>query len=289
MKKRTWLYILLILLCIGIFFAYRAVDRISADTVSPEISITSEQLEISVKDPKSALLKGVTAKDKRDGDVTGSLVVESMQLLDQDGTLTVTYAAFDKAGNVTKAERQVKYTDYESPVFSLSEPLLFVENSSFDVLSVVGAHDVLDGDIQHRIRATSLDDVSISTLGTHYVQFRVTNSLGDTVEKVFSVEVYPSGVYEGKLTLTDYLVYLPVGSAFRAENYLDEFTYSRDTTYLRGGLPENFTLSTNGWVDTQTPGVYSLAYTVTYTQVNTYNPDSSRMYDAYSKLIVVVE
>ena len=289
MRNRKWPYVLLIILCLVIFGAYRAVRQISADTEAPKITVDTKQLEVSVQDDKSALLQGVTARDNRDGDVTASLLVENIRLLDKAGTVTVTYAAFDKAGNVAKAERQVQYTDYESPKFSLSDPLIFVQNSNFDILSIISAQDVIDGDIQHRIRATSLDESSVATLGNHEVQFRVTNSLGDTVEQVFPVEVYAAGTYEAGLTLTQYLVYVPVGSSFRAESYLEDFTLNRETTSLRGGLPDDFSLRTSGKVNTDTPGVYPVAYTVTYTPENQGNAQMVRKYTGYSKLIVVVE
>lgn len=289
MKKRKWLYLLLIIFCLLVFGAYRAIDRVSTDTEAPKISMNSELLQVSVQDPKSALLRGMSANDSNDGDVTASLVVESMRLLDQDGTIMVTYAAFDSAGNVAKAQREVQYTDYESPKFSLSAPLIFTQNSNFDVLSVIGAQDVIDGDIQHRIRATSLDETSIAMPGSHSVQFRVTNSLGDTVEHILPVEVYPAGTYAAELTLSEYLVYLPVGASFRPEAYLGKFTLNRETTSLEGGLPRNYTLHTAGWVDTQTPGVYSISYTVTYTPENDVRSEYNKTYDGYSKLIVVVE
>lgn len=289
MKIRRWPYLLLILLCLLLFGVYRAVGQLRADTQAPKISIDSQLLQVSVTDDKSALLQGVSAKDNVDGDVTASLVVESTRLLEKDGTITVTYAAFDKAGNVAKASREVQYTDYASPKFSLTGPLVFVQDSNFDVLSVINAQDVLDGNIQHRIRATSLDETSIAMLGNHQVQFRVTNSLGDTVEQVLPVEVYPAGTYDAALTLTQYLIYLPTGSAFRAEDYLGEFTLNRETTSLRSGLPLNYSLRTTGAVDAQTPGVYPVAYTVTYARVNEANPDNSQHYSGYSKLIVVVE
>ena len=48
-------------------------------------------------------------------------------------------------------------------------------------------------------------------------------------------------------------------------------------------------LKTTGTVDTQKPGVYSVGYTVTYTQPDSGNSGESRSYSGYSKLIVVVE
>lgn len=289
MRKRDLPYVLLIALCLVVFAVYRIVDRIGADTEAPKISVDTQQLEVSVQDDKSALLQGVTASDNRDGDVTASLLVENIQLLGTDGTITVTYAAFDRAGNVAKAQRQVQYTDYESPKFTLEAPLVFAQGSNFDVLSVIGAQDVVDGDIQHRIRATSLDTNPLSTPGNHHVQFRVTNSLGDTVQKVFPVEVYASGTYEATLALTEYLVYVPVGTAFRAEAYLDTFTVNHETFDLNNVFPEEYSLRTSGKVDTNTPGVYSVSFTVTYTPKYEGDFQIGRKYTGYSKLIVVVE
>ena len=289
MRNKKWPYLLLIALCLVVFVAYWAVNQIVADTEAPKIAVDSQQLEVSVQDDKSVLLQGVTAMDNRDGDVTASLLVENIRLLDTDGTVTVTYAAFDRAGNVAKAQRQVRYTDYESPKFTLSAPLVFAQGSNFDVLNVIGAQDVMDGDIQHRIRATSLDATSVSTLGSHEVQFQVTSSLGDTAKAVFPVEVYAAGTYEAALTLTEYLVYVPVGTTFLAETYLKEFTLSQKTISLKNGLPNGYSLRTSGRVNTNSPGVYSVGFTVTYTPENEGNTQMVRKYTGYSKLIVVVE
>ena len=54
-------------------------DKNSTDSSMPEIKISEQQIEASVKD-KDALLKGVVAMDKKDGDITGNLVVESRNL-----------------------------------------------------------------------------------------------------------------------------------------------------------------------------------------------------------------
>ena len=281
MKNRNWIYLLLILVCIGAFFGYRMVNRMSADTVAPEISVDTQLLEVSVQDERSALLQGVTAKDKRSGDVTASLVVESIRLLSSDGAATAVYAAFDEAGNVAKADREFRFTDYVSPRFSLSGPLSFSANSNFDIMGLISVMDAVDGDISHRIRATVLDESSLGMVGNHQVQFRVTNSLGETTELVLPVDVY-SSEYQAKLELTDYLVYLKTGASFNPNAYLDTFTLNREETSLTRGVPEGLTLRTTGEVDTRTPGVYAVAYRITYERNNL-------TYTGYSKLIVVVE
>lgn len=289
MKKLNWLLVLLIILCCAVFVGYNAYENMKTDAVAPEIHMGEQIPEISVADPKSALLQDITATDNKDGDVTASLVVENVSLLDNNGRLLVKYAAFDRAGNVAKAEREAQYTDYESPRLILDGPLLYPANISFDVLETVGAVDVIDGDIQHRVRATAQEEYSISEEGTHAVKFQVTNSLGETVSRIFPVEVYQSEMYEADLELTDYLVYLQTGDEFDPENYLDCFILKGDEISLRYGLPEDYALKVSGTVHTRIPGTYAVKYRVTYSEYDSRNPDKDRQYVAYSKLIVVVE
>lgn len=282
MKKQNWISIGLIILCVAVLLGYRAIVRLRTDVTPPVIAVEEQLLELSALEPRNALLQGVSAQDKVDGDVTASLVVESVRLLRPDGTATVTYAAFDKSGNVAKAQREVRFNDYESPHFSLRQPLLFSQTSSYDVLSIIGAQDMLDGDISHRIRATVLDEISTGYAGTHDVQFRVTNSLGEMVELVLPVELYTPSLFEGNLTLTDYLIYLEQGDHFNARSYLDSFSLGRETISLRSGVPEEIGLVISGKVETGVPGVYVIDYEAVYEQ-------GTQVYTAYSRLLVVVE
>lgn len=285
MKKKDWVCLLLAAVCLGVLVCYRTLGSLRTDKTAPEITMEDRMPELSVLDSRETLLQGVTARDDVDGDVTDSLVVESVRLLRTDGTVTVTYAAFDRAGNVAKKTREVLYTDYESPRFALSQSLLFGQKN-YDLLSLITASDMLDGDITGRIRATALDEVVSGYSGTYRVRFQVTNSLGDTVDLVLPVEVYTPGTNEASMTLTDYLIYLEAGESFNSRAYLDEFTVGRDIISIEGNLPNTMKLNVSGTVDTGTPGVYVVNY-----QLN-YCPDANRseqVYTAYSKLIVVVE
>lgn len=288
MKKKIWVPLVLIGLCLIVFFGYRLAVAGSKDTAAPQIQMDSEQPRLSVTASEEELLQGVTATDNKDGDVTASLLVESIRLQGTDGTATVRYAAFDKAGNVAKADRQVYFTDYESPRFSLSAPMAMQQNSSKDVMSIITASDLLDGDISRRIRATTVSEEPVSGVGVHQVEFRVSNSLGDTVRLVLPLEVYPAGSYSATLTLTDYLIYLPAGAKFSPEAYLDTFFWRNEELSLQEGLPEYLLLEIDGTVDTRTPGVYSLGYTVRFaTEGETYQGGQS--YAGHSRLTVVVE
>jgi len=74
------------------------------DETAPEITIPGDALTIDLGDATAAL-KGVTAKDDKDGDVTSSLKVTAG--LDYVGVGTLTYSVEDKAGNVATKTRPV--------------------------------------------------------------------------------------------------------------------------------------------------------------------------------------
>ena len=280
--KKNLLYLAVILLCVNLFVLFLFVYNRQTDTQPPVIHFAQGQLEVSVGDPQSALLQGVTAQDQVDGDVTASVVVAQVRLLQSDGTIQVTYAAFDHTGNATRAVRTARYTDYKSPRFQLGRSMTFAANTAFDLFREVKAQDQVDGDISHRVRITSLDEQSVTALGVHLVQLRVSNSLGETVELEIPVEVYPAGTYGATLHLTDYLVYVPAGRQLSAESYLDSFVANGQPISLAGGLPEGFSLEMKSDVKPEVPGVYTVEYRVT-------RQDETNSVTGYAKLIVVVE
>lgn len=283
MKHRIWLPITVMVISIGLLVTYLYYSRAATDSVAPVITVADPERipRISVKDPQAVLLEGVTAKDDRDGDVSASLVVEDLGLISQDQTITVTYAAFDKAGNVSKAQRQLRYTDYIGPRFQLSAPLVYTFGAHFDVLNQIQVTDPLDGDIRHKVKTMLLDDEALTAEGIHEVRFRVTNSLGDMEELILPVEVQYSGRFNAQLQLTQYLVYLKAGAKFTPERYLSQVVLRGSAIHISSQLPEGATLKTEGTVNTAKSGVYPVSYTLSGPQDGGWS--------AYSKLIVVVE
>ena len=88
------------------------------------------------------------------------------------------------------------------------------------------------------------EDTLITSVGTHMVQFQVTNSLGDTVAYVLPVEVYDPEPYDATLTLKNYLIYVEKGGTFSAPAYLESFFFRGDEIDLRGNLPYGYSLKT---------------------------------------------
>lgn len=266
---------------------YNYLFVLSDDTSAPEITIDSEVIEVSVKATEEELLSGVSAKDKKDGDVTENVLIEGILPITEENTATITYAAFDSSGNVSKASRTVKYVDYEAPVFGQTGSLSFAENTSPDVLGFMSAHDVIDGDISGRIKGMIISETtSLNFKGIHQVEFRVTNSMGDTEHIVLPVEIYENGAYNAALELSDYLVYLKVGDEFDPKIYPEKLRVGNFVYYV---MDENesgtrkpakeMDIDVENGVMTEIPGIYSVIYTVTYAD----------RYIGYARLNVVVE
>lgn len=246
----TILIVLAALSVIGLgVYRFLAVHSTSGE--SPVISFDSNLLEVTTSATEGELLQGVTATDAEDGDVTDSVLVETSTHFVSDKTVEVTYAAFDSQGHVTKAKRSVRYVDYTSPRFHLSGSLMFSEAGVSELLSYIGAQDCIDGNISSRVKVSSLEaGTLLNTPGNHPLEFRVTNSTGDTAYLKVPVEVV-SGYNSGRqIPLTDYLVYLPLGSEFDPKAYLSE-SYANDRE-----------LAISGDVNTEVPGVYDVHYTI---------------------------
>ena len=263
MKRRYFLLSLVAAAAIGLFGAYLFLTHNMKDTTPPVITVEEEILEISVESGEELLMNGITATDDRDGDVTASLLVESIYGMSEDHVTTVTYAAFDRAGNVAKLQRQVRYTDYRKPRFRLFGSLCFPYNSGFDLLDYVGAEDVLEGDIRRRVRVTLISDTgSISEIGSHVVRFQVTNSLGDTVQMDLPLEVYDPEWYTASVELDEYMVYLKTGTVFKAADYLKSFSVRGEETDLSRGATGGIQCDIDSDVNTAVPGIYRVKYTL---------------------------
>ena len=229
MKRINVLLLMVLAVATGLFAGYHLWVHNRLDTVGPVLTIDEGILEVSVQDSEEALMQGIRAVDDRDGDVTATILVESIYGINDDNITTVTYAAFDRAGNVSKIQRQVRYKDYENPRFELYGSMTFTFGSGFDLLEYIGAVDVIEGDIGRRVHATLISDTKgITAQGRHQVKLQVTNNLGDTVEMVMPVEVFDPEWYVADVELTDYMIYLERGADFKPRDYLKGFILRGD-------------------------------------------------------------
>lgn len=231
------------------------------DNVVPVITADSDSLHLSVKATDNDLLKGVSAHDDRDGDVSSSLLVAGKSNFIEDGVIRVDYAAFDSHNNVGTYSRRVIFDDYHSPRFSSEKPLVLHSESTYD-FSFFQATDVLNGDISHKIKI--LTDSNTATSSSEYpIEIEVTNDYGDVEKLDLIMDVVTTREYNLQYpALKEYIVYIPVGDEVDFRSYLigirkgdkilsfDESEYTPDSVEIED------------YIDFYTPGKYTVTFSL---------------------------
>ena len=231
----------------------------SINTDLPAISNNIELLEVSVADDESALLEGLTARDATDGDLTDQIMVAAISHFVEENVVNVKYVVFDAHHNAATLTRKVRYTDYESPRFSMSRAAVIARGSNFDVLSHVKVMDCIDGDISRQIRVIN-NMVNIYSAGVYPVTMEVTNSCGDVSQLTLWVTVLDKE-NNAAITLSQYIVYAQQGSEF------DPYSYIGTVTDTAGMYLPKEKVQVKGSLDMNTPGTYRLEYSYTDTLI----------------------
>lgn len=244
----------------------------NSDPHGPEIQMDSKEIEVSIHAKEEQLLQGVTAADKKDGDVTDSLLVESQGMFISPGKRKIVIDAFDSNGNVTKAERVIKYSDYVSPRITLSGPLRAPISNINQLTEVITVEDCLEGDITDAVQLTPMRSSDTFSLpGDYRMKISVVNGVGDVVEVPVTVELYENlqDSSKAKALLSDYLIYTKVGQEIDPSEYLEgvvvrnvEYRWDDEVTgtiipYTRNQID----IENNVKIDT--PGVYDVIYSIT--------------------------
>ena len=195
--------------------------RVIDDRTGPVFHMDNRTVEVSVKEGQEALLKGLTATDAKDGDVSGSVIVESIDPFTGTGSRIVNYAAFDSDNHVTHAKREMVYTDYEPSRFHLSRPLTFAMNT-VNILNGISVEDSIDGDLTRNVRMMSDSEIDTAHVGEYSARLKVTNSAGGVSYLPVTVEIYDASVFHRLplLYLKEYAVYVERGSDFDERDYL---------------------------------------------------------------------
>lgn len=102
-KKIAGILLIFCVLLAGVFYRMQS----GIDRTPPKIEISSEEIVYEEGKDKAVLLEGVTAIDAVDGDVSDTLVVDSILPMEGKAKATVIYYAKDKSNNVAKETRVV--------------------------------------------------------------------------------------------------------------------------------------------------------------------------------------
>lgn len=240
-------------LCAFLGFTFHA--KKTVDMTYPVIKVPSAQIEVSIASAEEELLRDVTAYDEKDGDLTDSIIIESFSQFIDNGVYTVTYAVADSDCHVSKASRTVRYTDYTSPKFYLTRPLVFNVGEKVDFKNVVGAVDCLDGDISDKVTFLASDYTS-TTAGVYTLSVQATNSRGDMIYMDLPVYVEQNSQLAPKISLKKAIMYAPKGMEFDWNVYVAGVTNN-------GKPAEDYKVEISTDYDSNTPGMYSVHYYVT--------------------------
>ena len=251
--------------------------RIIDDRMGPVFHMENRKIEVSVKDGQEALLKGLTATDAKDGDVSGSIIVESIGPFTGTGSRIVNYAVFDSDNHVAHTNREMVYSDYEPSRFHLSRPLTFAMNT-VNILNGISVEDSIDGDLTRNVRMVSDGEIDTAHVGEYSARLKVTNSAGGISYLPVTVEIYDASVFHGLplIKLKEYVVYVERGSDFNERDYLTSvvingISYSvteEEGTFGNPAETQEETQRTLSYemvdiesaVDTDVPGYYEVLY-----------------------------
>lgn len=238
-------------MAIGLFVLSEVQERMDEDPHSPVITCDTDEIEIPVDYTREQLMEGVHAEDQEDGDLTDEIIVGEFSQFIDDGVSELSYVVFDSANQPAVCERKVRFTDYESPKFSLTGPLVFNAGDVNNAANMIRVQDVLDGDITELLLNKN-DDISYQIPGTYSIEVEVTNSFGDMQSAVLPVHV--ADAQAQLLGNPSPLIYVEKDGSFDAGALAGKLTGDRQTPVNA----QEVTVDSN--VDTSNPGVYEVHY-----------------------------
>lgn len=238
-----------------VFIYFFITEKVNTDTTVPVITIEEDMLEVDFDANDEDLLKGVTAYDEKDKDITDKIIIESVSKFIEDGVCRVTYAVCDNDNNVASATRKIRYKNYVPPKISLTRPACFSIYEAVDVGAIVKATDCIEGDISENIHVTS-DDYTVKIAGVYSIDISVSNSKGDSSSVRIPLIVEDRSVAAPMIVLEDYIIYLKKGEKVDFADYITQVVDVRDNE-----ISGDVRIETN--INMKKPGTYAVHYYVT--------------------------
>ncbi|MDQ7860303.1 DUF5011 domain-containing protein [Peribacillus frigoritolerans] len=97
------------------------------------------------------LLRGITADDNADGNLTSEIKIEGTVNVHKAGTYILIYSVTDKSGNKATAERTVMVIDNIAPTISGVDNIYVRYFEPFDPMKGVTSSDNNDGDLTSKV------------------------------------------------------------------------------------------------------------------------------------------
>lgn len=248
---------------LGLFGTAQIREFMNRDTTMPVIKSEEDTIEIPCAYTQEELLQGITAEDEKDGDLTSQILVGNFSRFIEKGVSDLSYVVFDSSNHPATLTRKVKFTDYHSPRFTLTEPLIYREGEGGyeETKSRLGATDLLDGDLKEWVVQTE-SDVNYQKAGTYHITFQVENSFGDSSSVALPVHITNNASLLN-IQLQSPIVYIQKGAEVNPNAWISGVTDGA------GNPLDPAIVTAVSYVDSNTAGCYEIAYNADDGQGNT--------------------
>lgn len=228
-------------------YGYVRSDYLDVDNNQP--SITAVDLEIKLNSEYN-LLKGVSASDKEDGNLTNKIEYTHNIDITKPGTYQVTYTVEDESRFSVSKTVNVVVTGVPDPII-IANDVEVSQYTEFNAKEYATATDIVDGNITDSIKIIK-DTVDINVVGEYEVIYSVTNSYNQSVTKTIKVTVVenskPIIIAEDREVLLD--------------SNFDKMKGVTATDKEDGNITENIVVESDN-VDPKKVGKYQITYKVT--------------------------
>ena len=289
MRKLRSVITMLFIAAVAVCGVYMVKEVITGKSKAPVINCEKDSIKVSVKDKESALLKGMTAEDKEDGDLTQDIRVVSMSHFIKGNTRKVKYVVFDSSNQAGIYERNVTYTDYSSPRIHMKQPLRCegTELLKIDWRQYVTAKDCIDGDLTNQIRCMYDSYMYADRTETQPITFQVSNKAGDVCVVEADLTLVNKSDPDERMkyypVLSEYIVYTKAGKKLNLRKYVK-------------GLEQNgieYLYRDDRELEDRTKNQIKFSEDINYSKPGTYKVDVSYRSEggvkAVTKMYVVVE
>ena len=234
------------------------------DREAPELIIGSILQGVTADVTDEDLLVDVTAKDKRDGDLTDQVMVAERTLGEEE--MEVVYAVTDAAGNVALKRRAIPLT--EEMIFADGATRTEEETATETETEEESTEETeesessqADTSEEESIPETNSPEESVAPETMPEETSTETpeeSSIEETTEETEPVETADPAI--PVVRLKQNTVTLPAGTPFEYASYIESVTDDKDDQYQ---LYQHLVVT--GFYDVRTPGSYPLQYWVTDT------------------------
>lgn len=223
-------------------------DIVATDNTAPVITASDQTV---LANSSFDALKGVTATDKEDGNLTQNIVIVSNNVdITKAGTYQIIYRVTDSAGANAEKKIVVTVLPNEDPVFEVEDQKINI-GTAFDPRTIIKVTDKEDGDLTSEVRVTK-NTVNINKIGVYEVEYEVVTKQNQTFRKTIKVEVKEDSI--PVIEANDQIITL--------NTKFDPLKGVTATDEEDGDLTDKIVVMKNT-VDTTKKGTYIVTYKVT--------------------------